>query len=69
MQKLSLTADVSHTGQYCAFNNAHLVALGLVSMMLRHVTVKTVALISHIGMHRRGCSGETRFVLHVPSSS
>ena len=44
---------------------AHLVALGLVSMVLYYVTVM---LIGHIGMHRTDCTGETRLALHVPSS-
>jgi len=48
---------------------AHLAALGLVSMMLHYVIVKTVVLVGLIGMHKTGCSGETRLVLHVPSSS
>ncbi len=48
---------------------AHLAALGLVSMMLHYVTVKTVVLVGLTGTHNTGCSGETRLVLHVPSSS
>ncbi len=48
---------------------AHLAALGLVSMMLPYVTVKTVVLVGLTGMHKTGCSGETRIVLHIPSSS
>ena len=48
---------------------AHLAALGLVSMMLHYVIVKTVVLISLIGMPKTSCSGETQLVLHVPSSS
>jgi len=48
---------------------AHLAALGLVSMMLHYVIVKTVVLVGLTGMHKTGCSGETRLVLHVPSSS
>ncbi len=47
----------------------HLAALGLVSMMLHYVTVKTVILVGLTGMHKTGCSGETRLVLHIPSSS
>ncbi len=31
--------------------------------------VKMVELAGITGMHRTGCSGETRLVLHVPSSS
>ena len=42
---------------------AHLAALGLVSMMLHHVIVKTVVLVGLTGMHKTGCSGETRLVL------
>ncbi len=48
---------------------AHLVALGLVSMMLRCVIVKIVELVDLIEMRKTGCSGETRLVPHVPSSS
>jgi len=48
---------------------AHLADLGLVSMMLPYVTVKTVVLVGLTGMHKTGCSGETRIVLHIPSSS
>ena len=48
---------------------AHLAALGLVSMMLHYLIVKTVVLVGLIGMHKTGCSGETRLVLYVPSSS
>ncbi len=29
----------------------------------------TVVLVGLTGMHKTGCSGETRLVLHVPSSS
>ncbi len=46
---------------------AHLAALGLVSMMLHYVIVKTVVLVGLTGMHKTGCSGETRLGLHVPS--
>ena len=48
---------------------AHLAALGLVSMMLRCVIVKTVKLVDLIEMRKTDCFGETRLVLHVPSSS
>ena len=48
---------------------AHLAPLGLISMMLHYVIVKTVEVIGLAGMHKTGCSGETRLVLHVPSSS
>jgi len=47
---------------------AHPVALGLVSMMLHYVMVETVILVGRTGMHRTGCSGETRLAWHVPSS-
>ncbi len=47
----------------------HLAALGLVSMILHYVTADTVVLVGLIGMHKTGCSGETRLVHHVPSSS
>ena len=45
----------------------HLAALG--AMILHYVTVKTVVLVGLTWMHKTGCSGETRLVLHVPSSS
>jgi len=38
-------------------------------MMLHYVIVKTVILVALSGMRKTGCSGETRLVLHVPSSS
>jgi len=47
----------------------HLVAPGLVSMMLHCVTVNIVVLVGLTGMHKTGCSGETRLALHVLSSS
>ncbi len=47
---------------------AHLAALGLVPMMLRCVIVDTVKLVDPIEM-RKDSFGETRLVLHVPSSS
>ena len=48
---------------------AHLAALGLVSMMLRCVIVKTVKLSDPTEMRKSDSFGETRLVLHVPSSS
>ncbi len=57
---------------FCLVNSrgfAHLAALGLVSMMLHCVIVKTVELVDLIGMHKTDCCDETRLVLHVPSSS
>ena len=30
---------------------------------------KVLAILIAIGMHKTGCSGETRLVLHIPSSS
>ncbi len=47
---------------------AHLAALGLLSMMLRYVIVKTVVLVGLIGLLKTGRSGETGLVLHIPSS-
>ncbi len=47
----------------------HVAALGLVPMMLHYVIVKIVVLVGLTGMHKTGCSGETRLVLHIPSSS
>ena len=49
------------------FKQVH--AAGLVSMMLHDVIVKTVVLVGLTGMHKTGCFGETRLLLHVPSSS
>ncbi len=48
---------------------AHLAVLGLVSMMLCYVIVKTVVLVGLMGLLETGCSEETRLVLHVLSSS
>ena len=48
---------------------AHLAALGLVSMMLRCIIVKTVKLADPIEMRKTDSYGETRLVLHVPSST
>ena len=39
------------------------------NITLHYVVVNTVVLIGLIGMHKTGCCGETRPVLHVPSSS
>ena len=52
----------------CLVRKSHILGLGLVSMMLHYVIVKPVVLVGLIGMHKTGCSGETRLVLHVPSS-
>ena len=43
-------------------------ALGLVTMMLHQVIVMNAALLGHTRMLRTDCFGETRLVLHVPSS-
>ena len=48
---------------------AHLVALGLVSTMLHCVIVTTVKRVDLTGMHKIDCSGQTRLILHIPSSS
>ena len=48
---------------------AHLVALGLVSMLLLCKIAKLVGLIDRIEMSKTDCFGKTRLVLHVPSSS
>jgi len=37
--------------------------------MLRYVIVWVIVWVGLIGMHTTGCSGKTRLVLHVPSSS
>ena len=47
----------------------HLTVLGLVSMLLHDVTVKTVMCAGLTGMHKTGCSGQTRHALHMPSSA
>jgi len=44
-------------------------ALGLVAMMLRCVIVNSVELVDLIKMRKTDSFGETRLVLHVPSSS
>ncbi len=56
-------------GLLCARGFAHLAALGLFSMMLHCVIARTVKLVDLAGMHKTGCSGETRLVLHIPASS
>jgi len=38
-------------------------------MMLHYATVNTVVLLGLTGMHETDCSGGTRLVLLVPSSS
>ncbi len=48
---------------------AHLAALGLVLMMLHCVIVKSVKFIDPVEMRKTDSFGETRPVLHVPSSS
>ena len=48
---------------------AHLVAPGLVSMMLLCMIVKLVELVDHIEMRKTDCFEKTRLVPHVPSSS
>ena len=48
---------------------AHLAALGLVPMMLRRVIVETVRLVDPIEMRKTDSFGETRLVVHIPSSS
>jgi len=40
----------------------------LVSMMLRCVIVKTVKTVNLVEMRKTDCFGETRIVLHIPSS-
>ena len=40
-----------------------------VQPLLHCVIVKAVESVGLTGMHETGCSGETRLVLHVPSSS
>ncbi len=64
--------DIECLRSVCLVNSrglAHLSALGLVSMMLRRVIVKTVKLVDRIEMRKTDGFGKTRLVLHVPSSS
>jgi len=49
--------------------SAHLVAPGLVSMMLLCMIVKPVGLVDRIEMRKTDCLGRTRLVPHVPSST
>ena len=49
--------------------SAHLVAPGLVSMMLLCMIVKPVGLVDRIEMRKIDCFGKTRLVPHIPSSS
>ena len=49
--------------------SAHLVALGLVSMMLLCMIAKPVGSVDRIEMRKTDCFGKTRLVPHVPSSS
>ena len=46
---------------------AHLAALGLVSTMLRCVTVKVVELVDLTEMRKTDCFGDLRLLLHVPA--
>ena len=48
---------------------AHLVALGLVSMMLCCMIVKPVELVGRVETRKTDCFGRTGLVLHLPSSS
>jgi len=50
-------------------SRSHLVALGLVSMMLLCMIAKPVGLVDRIEMRKTDCFGKTRLVPHVPSSS
>ena len=43
---------------------AHLVALGLFSMMSHCVIVTTVKIVDLTGMHKTGCSGNTTHILN-----
>ncbi len=56
----SSTAIVTHehvsSPYQLHFKQVH--TAGLVSMMLHHMIVKTVALVGLAGMHKTGCSGE-----------
>ena len=48
---------------------AHLAALGLVLIILRCMIVTAVKLVYFSEMRKTDCFGETKLVLHVPSSS
>jgi len=67
----SVSVDfITQLPETAAGHAAVVVFVGRLSkMMLHYVIVKTVVLVGLIGMHKTGCSGETRLVLHVPSSS
>ena len=67
-QIASSSSTIKHACCLCAAWYTHLDALGLVSMMLCYVTVKTVVSIDRIRMLKTDCSGETRLAPHVPSS-
>ena len=57
---------------YCLVNlrgSAHLVALGLVSMMLLCVIAKPAILVDRIEMRKTDCFGKITPVLHIPSSA
>ncbi len=59
-------------GSFCLVKSrgfAHLVALGLVLMMLRCMIFKPVELVDRIEMRKTDCFGKTRLVPHIPSSS
>ena len=43
--------------------------LTMLGLMLRCVIVKSVGLVDLIEMRKTNCFGETRHVLHIPSSS
>ena len=49
--------------------STHLVALGLVSMMLLCVIAKPIRLVDRIEMRKTDCFEKTTLVLHIPSSS
>ncbi len=56
---------------YCLVKSrgsAHLVALGLVSMMLFCMIAKPVGLVNRTKMRKTDYFGKTRLVPHVPSS-
>ena len=63
-----------HAGEDCHLNNS-VVHTGTMSTLSDiysvHITrtVKSIVLLGRTGMHKTGCSGETRTVLHIPSSS
>ncbi len=69
---LSGCLTIDWLGSFCLVKSrgfVYLVALGLVSMMLCCMMVKSVKLVDRIEMRKTDCFGKTRLVPHIPSSS